>query len=84
MQHPSSLDLVYGTTFLRKPKFSPFNPISHGGAHWALEHWYVTPRPKWVISEPKGPKIIQFNTRSDHRSSKNVSKIYVLYLRDLL
>ena len=55
-----------------------------GGAHWALEHWYVTLRPKWVISEPNGPKIIQFDTKSDHSSSKNVSKIYVLYLRDFL
>ena len=52
--------------------------------HWALEHWYVTLQPKWVISEPNGPKIIQFDTKSDHSSSKNVSKIYILYLRDFL
>ena len=58
--------------------------ISMGGAHWALEHWYVTLQPKWVISEPNGPKIIQFDTKSDHSSYKNVSKIYILYLRDFL
>ena len=34
--------------------------------------------------EPNGPKIIQFDTKSDHNSSKNVSKIYILYLRDFL
>ena len=32
--------------------------LSGGGAHWALKHWYVTLRPKQVISEPNGPKII--------------------------
>ena len=58
--------------------------VRGGGAHWALEHWYVTLRPKWVISEPNGLKIIQFETKSDHSSSKNVSKIFVLYLRDFL
>ena len=52
--------------------------------HWALEHWYVTLRPKYVISEPNGPEIIQFDTKIDHSSSKNVSKIYILYLRDFL
>ena len=40
-----------------------------GGAQWALEHWYVTLRPKWVISKPNGPKIIQFDNKSDHISS---------------
>ena len=40
--------------------------------------------PKYVISEPKGPKIIQFDDQNNHSSSKNVSKIYVLYLRDFL
>ena len=39
---------------------------------------------KYVISEPNKPKIIQFETKSDHSSSKSVSKIYVLYLRDFL
>ena len=33
-----------------------------GGAHWALEHWYVTLQPKLVTSEPNGPKI-QFDTK---------------------
>ena len=28
------------------------------GAHWALEHWYVTLQPKLGISEPNGAKII--------------------------
>ena len=45
-----------------------------GGAHCALEHWYVTLQPKSVISEPKGPKIIQFDTQNHHRrfSSTNL------------
>ena len=59
-------------------------PKPGGGAHWALEHWYVALQPKWVISESNGSKIIQFDTKSDHSSSKNVSKIYILYLRDFL
>ena len=37
---------------------------------------------KQVISEQNGPKIIQFDTKSDDSSSKIVSKIYILYLID--
>ena len=55
-----------------------------GGAHWALEQWYVTLRPKYVILEPRGPKITQFCIQNHHSSAKNVSKIFVLYLRDFL
>ena len=34
-------------------KQNSLNPISEPPPpHWALEHWYVTLRPKWVISEP--------------------------------
>ena len=52
--------------------------------HWALEHWCVTLQPKYVISEPNGTKIIQFDSKSGHSNSKNVSKIHILYLRDFL
>ena len=37
-----------------------------------------------VQQQQNEPKIIQFDTKSDHSSSKNVSKIYILYLRDFL
>ena len=55
-----------------------------GGAHWALENCYMTLQPKQVISEANELKINQFDTKSDHSSSKNVPKIYILYLRDFL
>ena len=55
--------------------------LSGGGAHWALKHWYVTFRP---ITEPNGPKIVQFGTQNHHSNSKNVLKIYVLNLRGFL
>ena len=38
--------------------------VPGGGAHWALEHWYVTLCPKKVISEPNRPKIIPFDTQN--------------------
>ena len=60
--------------------FEQIRPSS--SQRWALEYWSVTLQPKKVISESNGPKIIQFDTKIDHSSSKNVSKIYVLYLRD--
>ena len=37
-----------------------------GGAHWALEHWYVTLQYKSIISLPNGSKIIQFDTQNHH------------------
>ena len=58
--------------------------VPGGGAHWALEHWYVTLCPKKVISDLNRPKIIPFDTQNYYSISKNVSKIIVLYLRDFL
>ena len=37
--------------------------------------------PKWVISEPNGPKIIQSDTKSEHSSSKKHFKDFCLDLR---
>ena len=45
---------------------------------------YVTLWPKLVSPELNGHKIIKLDTQSHHYSSKNVSKICVLYLRDFL
>ena len=50
--------------------------------HWALKHWYVTLLPKLVILDANGPKIIQFDTQNHHSGPRNVSKIYLLDLRD--
>ena len=52
--------------------------VGRGGAHWALEHVYVTLQPKKVISEPNGPKIIQYDTQNHHSNSKNVLEMYDL------
>ena len=54
-----------------------------GGEKWVLEHWFVTLRPKNVISEPNGPKSIQCDIPNHHSSSKSVLDIYVLYLKTL-
>ena len=85
-----SLYFFAGCPLSKDPPFSLFNikllnPISNGlldsvvPRGGTLEHWYVTLRPKWVISMPNGHKITQFYIPNNHNSSKMFEKNWEIW-----